>query len=282
MIICLHLGAHKTATTYMQHALEQSREQLAARGIAYPSLPDVRAGLTDHLGIGEIGLTRTANDFLAPFRHCNALIISDENLIGGVRPKLHTFYPTVSWRLRRLSSVLRGHDIRVFLATRSYAPFISSMYCEYIRGHQFRAPESYLDAVNFKRFSWLRVIGAARSALPSSPMLVWKYEDFDQVGDQVFDAITLGNAHLVERPAERLRPSLSDQAVKALAKCTWPRTRAEIRSLVSSTATAHPIGPSNPPFCALDSDTAERLHQRYLDEMSALGLNALCLRPLGT
>ena len=46
MQIVLHIGVHKTASTYVQAILEASRDRLGAEGIGYVTLEEMRSGIT--------------------------------------------------------------------------------------------------------------------------------------------------------------------------------------------------------------------------------------------
>ena len=61
MQIVLHIGVHKTATTYLQAILEASRDRLGAEGIGYVTLEEMRSGITARVG-GYIPSRAEMND----------------------------------------------------------------------------------------------------------------------------------------------------------------------------------------------------------------------------
>lgn len=271
MLIALHLGAHKTATTYIQNALELSREKLDEFAVAYIPLIELRSTLTERLGIGRSGLKAAAGQLLSHHRSHRRLIISDENIIGGLKPSFAWgFYPRRRMRLLKLLRKLGQHDLRIYFATRSYDEFISAMYCEYIRHHPFVDTYSYLRGTNYETFSWLDVIETFVSLIGAENVTIWRHEDFPAVERQVFAALIGGQPDMVDKPSGRIRESLSKKAVQSLASLPPTSDADELRARARSAAAAHPKGAGNPPFSAFDHATAEALRARYEHEISHL------------
>lgn len=271
MLVALHLGAHKTATTYIQNALELSRQNLNHIGIGYVPLTEVRSSLTGRLGFGRSGLPAAANQLLSDYRFCKRLIISDENIIGGLKPSFgRGFYPRRKGRLAKLLNGLGQHDFRVYFATRAYDEFISAMYCEYIRHHPFVDIQSYVRGVTYKTFNWLDVVETFVKLIGSENVTIWRYEDFRAVQGQVFNALLDAPPNLIEKPTGRVRESLSEKAVQSLAFLQATRDSDELRARARSAAAAYPKGPDNPPFSAFDPVNAEQLRIRYRHDIERI------------
>jgi hypothetical protein len=271
MLIALHLGAHKTATTYIQNALELSRQKLNQIGIGYVPLTDVRSSLTGRLGFGRSGLPAAANQLLGDYHPCKRLIISDENIIGGLKPSfVGGFYPRRRGRLAKLLNGLGQHNFRVYFATRAYDEFISAIYCEYIRHHPFVDTQSYLRGATYKTFNWLDIVETFVKLIGSENVTIWRYEDFHAVQGQVFAALLDASPNLIEKPTGRVRESLSAKAVQSLACLQATRDSDELRARARSAAAAYPKGPDNPPFSALDTVNAEKLRTRYEHDIARI------------
>jgi hypothetical protein len=271
MLIALHLGAHKTATTYIQDALNLGREKLIEAGVGYVPLREVRSALTGRLGFGRPGLQAAAARLLEEYRGCERLILSDENIIGGLKPSSRSgLYPRRSKRLAKLLRGLGQHDFRIYFATRSYDEFISAMYCEYIRHHPFIDAASYLRGFDFEAFSWTDIVGTFVRLIGAQKITLWRFEDFRRVEALVFGALIDAPPDLLEKPGGRVRESLSVAAVQSLASLPPCRSADELRARAKAAAAAYPKGPDNPPFCAFDAGTAEALRARYERDIARL------------
>jgi hypothetical protein len=271
MLIALHLGAHKTATTYIQNTLELSRQKLNEIGVGYVPLTDVRSTLTGRLGFGRSGLHAAASQLLTDYRSCERLIISDENIIGGLKPSPgRGFYLRRRGRLAKLLSSLGQHNFKIYFATRAYDEFISAIYCEYVRHHPFIDTRSYLRGVDYKAFTWLEIVGTFVKLVGSENVTIWRYEDFRTVQNQVFAALLDAPPNLLEKPTGRIRESLSTRAVQSLACLEPTRDSDELRARSRSAAAAYPKSPGNPPFSAFDPITAEALRIRYERDLARM------------
>jgi hypothetical protein len=270
MVIVLHLGAHKTATTYVQAALELSRGRLRDVGVGYVPLTQLRSTVTERLGFGRRGLPDAARRLLEEHRGSNRLILSDENIIGGLKPTGAGFYGRRGMRLAKLLNALDGREIQICFAIRSYGEFISAMYCEYIRHHPFVTAQSYLRRFNPQTFSWLPVIQTFIATAGAKNVVIWRFEDFQLAQDQVFAALIDGPADLVARPTERIRDSLSAKAVESLAALSPTDDVRENRARARAAAAAHPKRPDNGTFSAFDLATRDQLRSRYERDISSL------------
>ena len=268
MLIALHLGAHKTATTYVQQAIQQGQDALRRAGVGYVPLTEVRSRLTRRLDLAGFGLGRAARLLLDEHRDCGRLIVSDENILGGLDAsrRTRTFYGSRKRRLASLVRKLRPHEVKIFFATRSYDQFITAMYCEYIRHSPFIGIDSYLARLDLQAISWTDVIATLVDGAGVENVTLWRYEDFHVLEDEVFDALTGGHRELLEKPDRKLRESLSAEAVEALSRQPAMRSRDAIRSRSKRIAAALPKGPGRPAFSAFGAAEAEALRARYEEE----------------
>jgi hypothetical protein len=282
MVIALHLGAHKTATTYMQDAMELSREELRKSDIGYVPLTELRPRVTRRLDFGRPGLQGAVNRLLDEYRGCKRLIISDENIIGGLKPSAKWgFYPKHRKRLAKLVGKLGRQDFQIYFATRSYDEFISAMYCEYIRHQAFVGTEAYLRNFAYGAFSWGKIVETFVTLIGADNVHLWRYEDFPAAQDQIFASLIDAPADLVQKPTGRVRESLSVRAVQTLASLEPARNPDEARARARAAAAAHPKGSDNPPFTAFSSAISQTLRARYESEISLLPHTFPGIRLLG-
>lgn len=142
--IHLHLGAHKTATTYLQKTLAKNRDALLENGVLYLPLGETRLKVTKHL----LALCRETRDEstlsghraaliegLGPERleRCHTILISDENLAGSpTRIRKGSIYEGITTNFNHIRSEL-GPDVSVFFSIRDYPGFLASLYAEMLR-----------------------------------------------------------------------------------------------------------------------------------------------------
>ncbi|SFU43362.1 hypothetical protein [Halomonas korlensis] len=156
--IALHLGVHKTATTYVQSRLWNSREELKKNRINYIGLDELRKRLTSKLGDISFG-KQAVFDALFPFMNCNRLIISDENILGGTdAPRRQAFYPWAKQKVKKVHSGLEGCDVEIYVTIRSFPDYLVSRYSESLRHFKFLAFEDYMSGISSKNISWLPML----------------------------------------------------------------------------------------------------------------------------
>ena len=127
MRVIFHLGAHRSATTSLQHYLRLQSPLLARRGIGFWGPQRLRnEGLFAGLYAGPSGrvseaAVRAARPriaralAMARARGMHTLVISEENAIGSVRGNIRAgaLYPEVQSRLQGFARAL-GSPVRVF------------------------------------------------------------------------------------------------------------------------------------------------------------------------
>ncbi|WP_281826737.1 hypothetical protein [Jannaschia rubra] len=189
--VTLHLGAHRTGTTSLQRLLDRNVAHLNRRGVAIWGPRRTRTGLLAgvmgdparfsggddphlHRAAGRIAISRA--DLSAS--GIGRLVISDENLLGGLRENLLLAqpYPTAGARLRRLDRAVPGID-RVVLAIRAPDAWWASVFAFLItRG--FAPPDRMtVDAIVAAHYGWRQVILDVADAMPRARLTVWTFED---------------------------------------------------------------------------------------------------------
>ncbi|MEM7056124.1 MAG: hypothetical protein AAF557_00920 [Pseudomonadota bacterium] len=149
MRVLVHLGLNKCASTYIQHALDHMRSEMAAQGTWYPNGADAPChyGLSKYYGFGPEadGLkTQTVADVVqaAKSNGCQQLILSSEYL-SLYRPK------AASRLLEDLKLI--GCDATFALFSRTLEPWIRSLFNQYVRtvegGRYLRSIDDFVDQV---------------------------------------------------------------------------------------------------------------------------------------
>ena len=232
--IRLHLGAHKTASSYIQATLELNRAQSAAAGLAYWPLHHVRPifqRLLQKRGAPQIAGFALAPDGLvgsrqpAEAKRLDTLFvpgmdttISEENILGNSEDCYRGgLYPKAAKRLSILQRFPADRPLHVFLAVRSYAPFLASLYAQSLRHGHFIEWRRFARANSSCSGQWPALIEAIRASRPDAQITIWKYEDFSSVGDEVLSALSGLPAENLAKPVQRkILPSASGRAVEEM------------------------------------------------------------------
>lgn len=234
-MIYLHLGVHKTATTYIQDLFELNQGRIASAGRAYWTRGQFRPLFQWGLRAGDISGRRRAVKWLlkprverAFVKEIQALlgvsmpsIISEENVIGRVADSLEgKSYIHARTRLNFLSKIIGGREVEIWLCLRDYAGFLSSQYAEALRqGYDVQIAQ-FVAANRVADGRWRDLVSDIHQVFPQARIVVWRYEDFAQHKSEIVERLA-GLPLDAMRPlvATEVRPSPSRQAVEVQSEC---------------------------------------------------------------
>ena len=166
--VILHIGAHKTATTYVQSRMNKSKKILCNAGIEYIGLSELRKNATKKLGNPSFQDSEIV-DFIAPYMKNRVLIISDENILGGNGVSRDgRLYPDCRTRLSQLLSLLEGSNISVYLTIRDYADYLTSRYFESLSHNPFVRFQDYIQSFDLKSYRWPQLVEDVREIAGSA------------------------------------------------------------------------------------------------------------------
>lgn len=269
--ILLHLGIHKTATTYLQFLLHQNRTRLRREGIDILPLDRTREMLTWSLWDGKIE-TRERRQAVERVCPSQTLILSDENFLGIPRQiREGRLYATAGTHLGRLADAVPNTRFEVLLTLREYSGFLTSMYGEYLRHNPFIPANRFLPATALKRLRWTPVVEAVAEVFgPCRITLAW-FEDVRMNWQPILDWFGPGlttKAADEESPTQR-RASLSKPAVERLAAIAKTESPAAAQETLRTwqRAGSTPEGPTYTPFSVRAAEAAQR---RYEEEKARL------------
>lgn len=226
MKINIHVGVHKTATTYMQKRLEVARPDLMKSGIDYMPRDPFRKAFTSRLKDIEPGDFRIG-DLAAqvfegvPHGPLDRLILSDENLIGNCARILASGEPfdTGKGRLSRVRALFPDADITLYCCIRSYDSFLASAYCETLRfRRKFLSFDAFVEHLRFEALRWPSVLDRLIKGLRPDRTKIWRYEDFREHSDRILQDMAFGTpvpvvAKTQDKPE---RESFSQMAIDVL------------------------------------------------------------------
>ena len=279
----LHLGAHKTATTYMQQKLRFNNQLLAKNNIVFlgPGLikPTLRKSINSNTSINSsVDLSLYKNIFAGnttfPVKH---LILSDENILGFIRYLYEEgkIYPHLKKRMQLVKEIFltyTTHPLKIFFCIRDYGTFIPSSYCEFIQHNPFIPFSEFISRVDINTdISWVSMLDIFAEVFGAENIILWKYEDFREKEKQVFDAFCgIENIDLNELKESEVRKSISSAAVKVLEAMVGIAKSEDINKLLPEVQRILPRGKDYGAFSPFTDEEGEALSQRYQADCVAL------------
>lgn len=276
--ICLHLGAHKTATTYLQKRLDKNRDVLSEAGVQLFLPKDIR---------GKIGLKLPSprQSYARNLRRCadtgprlrrmirngvedkpptKRVIVSEENLIGSCKNNLilNGLYPDLAMRLSLLSEHFNDSSVTIFFTVRTYSKFVTSNYTSALRNGTLLEKAEVASSLWPLSRSWVNVVTEIQAALPRARLLIWRYEDFERSEAAVLAGLTDGASlsSLDDRPLS----TLSMDAVTWLERNIQRGAFQQAPGKISRRAMArYPASATNPAFTLWSSEMSSELDERY-------------------
>lgn len=203
MEIVLHIGAHKTASTYLQKTLAQNTRRLLRHKVEFHGPKSLRPRLAEALARtrprSDAGIHACRRDCLAWLiddaeeRGVSRLILSEEQFLGSLRDMAmgDDFYEQAQEAMAPLTEACGGRKVTVLMAIRDYADFLASAYGQVLRGWRFmpfdlRMREAFLA----QQRGWPELIEDISSLLSKeSTIRLWRYEDFEILEAAVKEAL---------------------------------------------------------------------------------------------
>jgi len=266
MKLHVHVGAHKTATTYLQGLFAKNKRLLNQAGVGAMALGQFRPFFTRNLMRFQVGEFRI-EDHLDKFfvdgapNDVRGLILSDENLIGLCNDLTATgkAYQRAEPRLKRARGLLAGHEITLFMAIRSYDDFTASAYCEAMRHtKQFDTFDAFRARFDLETLRWPKLIRRLQAALKPVEVKIWRFEDFRGHEDSVLKAIAFGaDAGIKMEESKVERPSFSGAAVSILDMVSARLGPAAAAELVGPVSDILPKGAGKSHYPAFDPWSAD-------------------------
>ncbi len=184
----IHVGAHKTATTHLQHTLRAHRDALVDHGVDF--IPHGQMRRLSHRYSrpkswqaklrGPVLAWKFNRDLQDYRRGPDTVLLSDEDLLGYAYDQLTTPLYQRPACLHLLQALARRGDMRLFLGIRSLDGLVPSAYAQTLKAV---VPEPGLmdrarTALAAAPPSWVALVERLRAALPGVPLTVWRYEDY--------------------------------------------------------------------------------------------------------
>lgn len=228
--VILHIGAHRTGTTSFQHMLDQNRLNLmkndttvwgprVTRGGRFDGMfqPWDAAGANSQRRIKrsqgiikiEMGRLKSAGQ--------NALLVSEENIIGSMRANLRslTLYAGLDVRLERFARVFGDVVSRVGIAIRPYGDFWASSLAYAISAGHRPLDARALDLLVSSQRGWCDVISDVAKIFPKAEVTVWEFDRLIGKPEMQYLLLARGRGRLKAMP-QRLNMSPDRQALREI------------------------------------------------------------------
>lgn len=243
--IILHIGFHKTGTTYLQKTWSANESVLSQNRIKYLPLHELRDGFTN------LTYKRSHDDELRSFvrnstKDHDVAIFSDENYIGLLTGlKRGSVYPDMASKIRDFL-YWAGDDceVSIYVSIRQYAEWIESVFLQteenkrvLLRagGHRNAIEKiksmmgmfkdenidskfvQFMDRNAMRGISWVECLRRLRDAAPNHSITVWPFEAFARNNESIIGLFEKAlNVHIPERITKRKNPTDSELMSKIL------------------------------------------------------------------
>lgn len=222
MDVVLHIGAHRTATSALQHHMSFNRADLVERGVVYWGPKITRGGLFR----GAIGGVENVKAWqerrfvkrcalrAEAIRQTGAthLVISDENMIGSLRGALEftRLYGDAGRRISAYAHGFRDHRITIALCIRDYADWWTSATAfRLLRGGPLPRTNMRECLVTQPR-RWRHVVEELARVLPDARIVVWSFEGSAHAPDRVVTELVNVPSKRAGAPPQNVRPSAAE------------------------------------------------------------------------
>lgn len=232
--IHFHVGAHKTATTYIQSCLRANQDYLQAQGIRFVDLwerCEDTSAYRDSLRLAVEGdavdgeklreasgrLRALVDERVGGDPPDGPLILSFENALGDYDLSRGGIYPRADIALTHIFNAFPDARIKIFFSFRCFDRFLESGYMQRVYSRlETRTFKQYLADVDVDAMHWMSVIRALESVAGTSSLVAWDYDDFFPGEGKVWSAL-LGRDDweaILFEPAARVNPSLSKRGLR--------------------------------------------------------------------
>lgn len=272
MDLYLHLGAHRTGTTTLQHFAAARAVPLGAAGVAVWGPRETRDGRMEGLVKAADRVTPTiAREGRAACRAlvaqmdalpCAALVVSEENLLGSMFANVRTrrLYEDAARRLARLRPAFARDCRRIGLSIRSYDRHWTSTLAFVLRKEGRGTSAAELAALAAQPRRWRDVIADVATVFPEAEIVVWPFEAMADAPQAVMRRLVGGRLDLAALAPNTARHHPSPDC-------------AGLRTLLPDGDARRSIG-GDGPWVPFDPETRARLRADYAADIAWLRAGA--------
>lgn len=280
----MHIGAHKTATTHLQHTLEANVALLKEAGVQYRGPRDFRGEgrtLQNRFGLLTEGGAATAHDPIRELADLAAgaqrLVISEENIAGPIWQRkggeASPLYPRADAHLEKLLPQFGGRPLSLFFSVRNPADFISSTYAQALLGGRIQPFETFTKGMELSQVRWSNLLRRLTLLPDVTEVFVWKYEDYSKIQVRMLRKLLgwkLGPR--VVPITGRVHQGMSAEAVARVLALgdNAPKTRKERRAMVHALREEYPTGEARGRFSPWGAEARAVAAKSYEDDLAEI------------
>lgn len=246
MKVLVHLGVHKTATTFIQSQLANNRQALAEQGFGMAGIWAVRGRFTNRFDrlawfdpvwrfLTRPALRRRLDGLMRESGEVGTFLLSDENLAGTIAANylFGRLYPWIGMRARILSGLLAAHDLHVFLCIRRYPDYLVSSWLQLASKGKPPPFEKYVEKFPPEGRGWAEVVADLAAAVGPGRLTVWTYDWFAEDPQRVFALLAPGTDFVLaeEELKREILPSLTIKGLNVVSLLEEHLSRPELRRM---------------------------------------------------
>jgi hypothetical protein len=279
--ISLHVGAHKTATTFLQLTFEATQLARPAADLLLLTPKTTRKSEALSFHTNNRSMLERQDTISRARRILNGIyedsqsirfsriLLSDEQILGTCELNITSaiLYPELSTRLECFPEAWRTSQTAVFLAIRNYADFFASAHTTVVRrGKLLRLDRDTRERLTILPRRWPDIISDIQKVFPASDLYVWRYEDFETHRTQLV-RMMLGSMDEIVWHPKRALPSLSHQEMAlALGRNLTPE-----ESPASWDGNGSPLNSTSLRYNPWEDDLRTMLSAKYSDDWQDIG-----------
>ncbi|AZM96617.1 hypothetical protein [Vreelandella venusta] len=276
MLIHLHLGFHKTGTTYLQKKLDINL--LENDDIQYYSRSKIYKTITRPLierKSGECSEKDGLKFVEEVLGENKRLVISEENILGAFYSwKENSFYPNSVDNIKRLSEVFKDARFKLFLTVREHSDWIESMYLQKIKNGYATDFSNFLQKTDVKKLSFSSLIKDMAGIDCVNEVVVTDYGFFKDDSNRYMNCFEdFVGAELKKSPDKSLNLSYSDKQFKLALLGNKMLDKDEVKKLHSFIRKDLNGGEFKKP-CLLSGEQRMQLNKNY--EVDLMEINSSC------
>ena len=276
--VILHIGAHKTATTHLQMALQSARPALSAQGVAFYGPTQLRKDgqfLPERLGL-PFAKVQSSVDAKAEWQSmvgdAKRVVLSEENFVGVLNRKgaqlVTPLYSNAVERIAALASVTAPEGIDLFLSIRAPATFLNSAYSQILMAGSQVRPEIFKAKNPLQTVDWVKYINRLTRIQSLRSLTVWPYEDYAAHFLKIVSLMVgSGPAKSVKWESEWAHRSLSARAVAEIMELDQTERSTRKAKLIKS---KFPVSESFAQFDVFSGEDHARSGVLYADQIRAI------------
>ena len=290
MKILVHLGVHKTATTFIQCQRATNRAALATKGYGVAGIWVVRRKFTNHFDrlsyfdpvwrfLTRRLLRRRLNRMIHAAGKVDTFLLSDENLLGLISANYWrgSLYPWARRRASILKSLFGDREAHFFVCIRRYPDYLTSSWLQMASKGRPPAFEKYLEKFPPEGRGWAEVAADICGAVGAGNVTVWTYDWFSEDPSRVFRLLAPGTDFaLPEKELKReILPSLTIKGLNVINQLEDHLSRGELKRL-SALIRTFPFDEPNPRLEISDPALLSAYEDKYqadIGKIRALGVN---------